>query len=362
MSVWKIGEEGPIKLTETQFKEEKVLEENLEDWVVTDSSLLGEPLLVIGRQVMIPEVKDRLDILALDPQGNAVVIELKRGKLKDPVDMQALRYASYVSKWRFEDFERQARAYLGKSGDPEFNFNELFEQCCTDEGIDEIPNINSDQRLVIVGSEVKDKLGSVALWLLDHNIDIKVIEVEIYKEGNSIFVQPQTIIPLPVSRFAVVGGTLGGEGKQPWVTDGKTWHLEKRCNPETRELLLKLNDMVTEKFEVNGPLWNQKNYIAYRVGNYTWLFIITGAKVIRLNFTVKAGAFKQADLAKKLSVEEFDKEEPLADKLGLPSSVSVQNRNPGTDRVILRIKQDFDLDSEPFADLLDKAYKAFQKK
>ena len=59
--------------------------------------------MVFGRQVIIPDTKDRLDLLAVDPRGSITVIELKRGQLKDPVDVQSLRYASYVSKWRFQD-------------------------------------------------------------------------------------------------------------------------------------------------------------------------------------------------------------------------------------------------------------------
>jgi len=47
-------------------------------------------------------------LLALDLLGNAVIIELKKGKPKDPVDMQGLRYASYISKWKFDDFESRA--------------------------------------------------------------------------------------------------------------------------------------------------------------------------------------------------------------------------------------------------------------
>src|SRR5215210_6119605 len=101
MPIWKITDQGPIRIPETKLKQEKLLEEKLEDWVVRDPSLLGEPLMIIGRQVIIPDVKDRLDILALDPQGNAVIVELKRGELSNPVDMQALRYASYISKWQF---------------------------------------------------------------------------------------------------------------------------------------------------------------------------------------------------------------------------------------------------------------------
>ena len=128
MPIWKITERGPTKIPETKFKQEKLLEEKLEDWIVADPTILGEPLLVIGRQVLIPDTRDRLDILAVDPLGNAVIVELKRGHLKDPVDVQALRYASYISKWRFEDFENQARNFFGKVGDPDFNFNSLYDR------------------------------------------------------------------------------------------------------------------------------------------------------------------------------------------------------------------------------------------
>ena len=111
MPMWKITSDGPAKITETGLKQEKLLEERLEDWIVADPTILGESLFVIGRQILIPDTKDRLDVLAVDPQGNAVIIELKRGHLKDPVDVQALRYASYISKWRFEDFRKSGSQF-----------------------------------------------------------------------------------------------------------------------------------------------------------------------------------------------------------------------------------------------------------
>jgi len=359
MPIWKITPKGPIKVSETKPKDEKLLEEHLEDWIVADPSLLGEPLLIIGRQVMIPDVRDRLDILALDPQGNAVIIELKRGSLKDPVDMQALRYASYISRWQFDDFENQARTHIGRVGDPTFNFNELYEQFCAQVGVDEVPDINSDQRIIVIGSEVKDKLGSVALWLRDHDVDIKVIEMEVYREGDTVLVEPHTIIPLPIREFP--GRPRRGEASDPWVADGKTWHLEKRCSPRTREMLLKLDDIIQDNFEVDGPRWNQKGYVAYRIGNYNWLAINTHPTALVAEFLEKAGTFNQSELAKSLSIEEFDREDTLSEKLGLPSSVTVRNRNEATDRVVLRIKEDFNLESEAFLDFLKQAYKAFPK-
>lgn len=361
MPIWKITPQGPAEVTKTALEKENLLEEDLEQWIMSNPEFLEEPLLVIGNQVMIPNLRDRIDVLAIDPQGNAVIIELKRGELKDPVDIQALRYASYVSKWSFEEFENQARNHFNEAGNPDFNFNEIYEQFCADAGVDEPPDLNVDQRLIIVGSEVRDKLGSVALWLLEHSVDIKVIEVEAYREGESLLLQPQLIVPLPVSRFSEVGGTKPADGTKPWRENGRSWHLEKRCSPTTKDILLQLDELVRSNFEVEGPRWNQKLYVAYRVGNYNWLAVRTRATVLRLDFLVAAGVLSQEEIAQRLSVQEFDKADSLAEKLGLPSSVVIEHRNESTDRIKLRIKEDFNLEDEAFLEFLEQAYQAFPK-
>jgi hypothetical protein len=56
MGLWKITDKGPKPVQETKFKQEKLLEEHLEDWICSDGTILGEPLFVIGRQVMIPDM------------------------------------------------------------------------------------------------------------------------------------------------------------------------------------------------------------------------------------------------------------------------------------------------------------------
>ena len=361
MALWKITDKGPAPVKETKFKDEKMLEEHLEDWIAERPQLLGEPLLIFGRQVLIPDTKDRLDLLAVDPQGMIVVIELKRGQIKDPVDIQSLRYASYLAKWRFEDFENVARNFFGKVGDPEFNFNDIFESFCTESGVDEIPDLNKDQRIIIVGSSVRDKLGSVALWLRDHNVDIKLIEVAAYKEGDAVLIEPSTIIPMSVNRFVAVGKP-GTDGQQPWGSDGRTWHLERRCSPKTKEIMLSLDQLLQDEFEIEGPRWNQKYYIAYPVNGYNWLCINTKPRSLVLDFIVKAGVFKTDTLAKKLGVEAFDTDDSLGEKLGMPSSVFVKKRNASSDRVRFRMKTDFNLNSPKFHEFLKAAFKAFTKK
>jgi len=356
MSFWKITSDNkPEKVSATKLKNEHILEKHLETWIESNIEILGESLLIIGRQVIIPEVKDRLDLLALDPKGNAVIIELKRGKMNDPVDMQALRYASYISKWVFQDFENQAKSYLG-SGE-EFNFNEHFENFCIQSGVDEIPDINSNQRIIIAGSEVKDKLGSVALWLYEHSIDIKVIEIDSFKEGDSLLIQPRTIIPLAVNKFSEVGKATKGDVSKPWVTSGKSWHLEKRMKSKTKEMFLQLDNLIRDNLSVQGPSYDQKLYISYQLSNYNWLIVRTHANILILQIAIRANSMEKSQIAKQLGIEEFDTDESMSEKLNLPSSVIIKNRNETSDRIILRIKDDFDLTKPSFLNFLKDTLK-----
>lgn len=359
MAIWKITAKGPSKVIETKFKKENLFEHNLEDWIESNPSILGESLLIIGRQVLIPDTRDKLDLLAVDPLGNSVIIELKRGKLKDPVDMQALRYASYISKWKYEDFENLARAYLGKAGDAEFNFNAHYESFCEEAGVDDTPDLNEEQRIIIVGNAVREKLGSVALWLYEHAIDIKVIEVHSYKDGNDIFIEPTTVVPMQVSKF-IETGRIKKEGS-PWLIDGRNWHLEKRCSSKTREMLFIIDNIIKDNFNVDGPRWNQKHYIAYKIGIYNWLAVITTPNILRLQFLVKANSFTSDKIAKRLNIVKFEAEESFSEKINLPSSVFIKNRNDISDRMNIRVKDDFNLKSEEFINFLKDVYKAFPK-
>jgi RecB family endonuclease NucS len=63
---------------------------------------LGERLLLIGQEIRPADfVDDRIDVLAIDENGNAVIIELKRGSHKLQL-LQSLAYAGMVARWRAE--------------------------------------------------------------------------------------------------------------------------------------------------------------------------------------------------------------------------------------------------------------------
>ena len=355
MPIWKTTETGLEPISETTLAQQEYLEGHLEDWIVANPDFLEEPLLIIGRQVLIPGVNDRIDILALDPEGNAVIIELKRGQLTDPVDMQALRYASYVSRWSATDFEDHARNYRDQAVKSEYSLSDEFAHFCAEEGIEDIPDLNADQRIILVGSTIRDRLGSVALWLRSHGIDIKAVEIEVYKAGDGTFLQPRVIIPLPLDQFPIDPPP----SPRPWITNGRQWHLQEQCGPKMSEMLTRLTNLIDETCEgIEGPNWNKKFYVSYVINNRSWLYINTQKTSLILDFHMGIGGFNQVDLARKLGVVEYPVDGTLAEKLSSPSSISIDSQNPWGR---LYIKEDFDLDSKEFRGFLKEAQAAFHK-
>lgn len=69
-------------------------EKRLEDWIAGDLSLLGEELLLVDRQTR--TTGGPLDILAMDADGQLVIVELKRDRTPREVVAQVLDYASWV--------------------------------------------------------------------------------------------------------------------------------------------------------------------------------------------------------------------------------------------------------------------------
>lgn len=97
IGLWRL-DAGIQRLLPTGMPSEK----RLEDLIETDPSVLGQPLLLIGRQV--PTVHGKyVDLLALDGDGAIHVLELKRDKTPRDVVAQALDYGSWVQDLSHED-------------------------------------------------------------------------------------------------------------------------------------------------------------------------------------------------------------------------------------------------------------------
>ena len=91
-SIWKV-DDIPIKLSTSSLTSENELEE----MICNDIGILNEEWLPIGRQVP-TEHGGYLDILAINENGNLILIELKKNKTPREVVTQAIDYASWIKK------------------------------------------------------------------------------------------------------------------------------------------------------------------------------------------------------------------------------------------------------------------------
>lgn len=95
--------------SELGFKER----EHLQEWLANEPAVFGEDLLIIQKEFDgFADTRERLDLLALDKDGNLVIIENKLDDSGRDVTWQALKYASYCSTYPRKKSELYFRTIL----------------------------------------------------------------------------------------------------------------------------------------------------------------------------------------------------------------------------------------------------------
>ena len=89
----------------------------MQEWIANNPIILGEELLIIQKEFDgFNDTNERLDLLALDKNGNLVVIENKLDDSGRNVVWQSLKYAGYCSSLKKEDIKDIYSQYLSKIG------------------------------------------------------------------------------------------------------------------------------------------------------------------------------------------------------------------------------------------------------
>lgn len=357
MPLYKISGDKADKVKEINFADAKIDESELEDWVASKVELLGEPLLIFGRQVPIPGLGDTIDLLALDKNGALVVIELKRADLRAPVDIQGIRYASYVTGWSIDDLEDIAAGYF-EEDESDNVLQSRFQEFAEAEGGDEDSVLNQSQRVILVGQKVRDRLGSVALWLRNQGVDITLVEIHPFQDGREIYLEPITIIPPLTTEEWEAVGTPKSHLKRPWIGKGAEWH-KKQGGEKSFERTQALIKKIQEAKLVDAVSYDQKHYIALRKRKRNWISIKARPTGLRIDVRCSPGDFNIEKLAKRLGLSIFSGEKDFKEKIALPSSVATYQRNTYY-CIRLRLKDDFDVLNQELVKFFIEASKKFK--
>ena len=148
------------------------LERQLEDWIVNDVTLIGEGLMLVGRQVSIDD--GRLDLLAIDSQDRWVVIEVKPGIVGSGALGQAIYYAASLARLDADELFRKLEGGFNKVGDPK-TLSPRVRELLADEGDDR------EFALLLVGAGIHPGLERPSEFLGRFGLPIEVVSFEVFE-------------------------------------------------------------------------------------------------------------------------------------------------------------------------------------
>lgn len=179
---------GKLASIESALKNEGRTEPyDLEPWLASNPEIIGGEILIIGRQVRTRS--GPIDLLGIDKSGNTVTIEIKRGELPRESLAQAIDYASDVAEWTVDRLGEVCSEYTKKT------FEDAFNEAFPDVELENV-NVNSAQRIILIGFAIEASLERMIEWLSDTcavNVNAVVLSYIKTKGGDELLTRTSII-------------------------------------------------------------------------------------------------------------------------------------------------------------------------
>ena len=193
-----IAEKKTHDMQEVDFSEMDVQEpRDIQEWVAANPDILGDELLIIAKEFAeFDQTRERLDLLAVAPDGQLVIIELKRDDTGEDAHWQAIKYASRFRGAKKDRLVEMLASY--HQMEEEEARRKLLEHTDSNEELD---RLNENQRIILASHRFAPQVTSAALWLNDQAERdlISCVQLTPYKDAESgeLYLLANTIIPVP---------------------------------------------------------------------------------------------------------------------------------------------------------------------
>jgi hypothetical protein len=201
-------------MTEENLKERYDLQRMIRQSPIEFFAELGEELLLINEEICPTDFcDDRIDLLALDKLGAAVVIEIKRGSNKLQL-LQAIAYAGMLSKWQPERFIEERSKLTGNSAQA---IKDEIEEFLAEDA----EGLGQSQRIILLAEGYDFEVLVTAEWLNEnYGVDIRCYRLVLSADGTNEYVNCVCIYPPPeLSQHAESRGGRSGKAKPPKWTN-----------------------------------------------------------------------------------------------------------------------------------------------
>ncbi len=180
-----------IELKEASLSERGDVQQMIRNSPGAFFSEMGDSLLLVGEEVRPADyVADRIDLLAVDQEGAAVVVELKRGSHKLHL-LQALAYASMVAKW-------DGRRLIEERAKLTTKDVEAAEEEIQDFLLEETSTLNESQRVILVADAFDYEVLTTAEWLTEkYGLDIRCYRLALFAEAGGEYLSCTCVYPPP---------------------------------------------------------------------------------------------------------------------------------------------------------------------
>jgi len=238
IKTWQIID-GKLNPLETSLSQDGKTEPyDLEPWLESHPSIIGDDIIIIGRQVQVASKSGRIDLLGIDNGGNLVVIELKRDKIARDALAQAIDYASDVASWEKDKISEVCGKYY-----TEKSLEDVITESFPDVDIGSL-KINATQRIILVGFVIESSLERMVEWLSgNYGVNVNAVVLKYIKtaKGEELLaktsiiseevekerVRKKFIIKAPnVTLKQLVDGGLIEDGQTLYFFHGKTYENE----------------------------------------------------------------------------------------------------------------------------------------
>lgn len=312
------------EITETTFYESNLKErQHIEEWLRKNPEIMGEELLIIGHEYDDFENNERIDLLAIDKEGNLVVIEVKRDNSGISVDFQALKYVSYMSRRTLKEIIEIYSKYIDDNSLQLDPIQEIMEFLNVDDESLLNDMINNTQRIIIIGKEFDKRVLSVCAWLYENGINVKCISIKPYKYNEEIFIDTNQIIPPEKIEEYYIN------------KKSRTSNQEIKSDNKVIKFLSSIVENINSMSNLNIKYPGKRYYLgAYNIKNANISFCISYSKRNAVASISAESSKKDAtDILKRIFNE---KEDYISKELGIKVSLESGIRNENVYRLLIR--------------------------
>lgn len=199
------------RFSDLGFTERKHLQEWLENYPQALTQSDGDELLVIQKEFDgFDDTRERLDLLAIDKDGNLVIIENKLDDSGRDVVWQALKYASYCANLKkqqvVEIFQRYLNQKAQNEGTAPADAESMLLEFLQADDLQSVQlNTLKSQRLILVAAHYRKEVTNTVLWLSQFGVNCQCFKVTPYQAGTELFLNVEQIIPTPEASDFMIG-------------------------------------------------------------------------------------------------------------------------------------------------------------